>query len=245
MAALLDRVVRDHVTVVTEDHAAAVRQARAHVDDMLPIEERGVANTMLGAAVLPKPGTQVLSLEPLTWRRSYSVNTLRHGRVWGRRRRSLPKLMFFDPWSTNGTTTLEYTEGRYGGGGNRVGVHTQILGPLLPDVVRQRYEDIDARLRHHYRRTFGGASSARYTATFPTGVIPQEIRDLVRTAGEQYGRQNVWFLAEVAAWKAQESPRRLLDPLVVAWDGDNLLLLGKFDLTPVETYVAAEFASKG
>jgi hypothetical protein len=126
---------------------------------------------------------------------------------------------------------------------------------LLPggtDFVNRAYGDIIKRLN---KATIFGE---RYTLSYTwEGIIPESgkkiIEHAVRFFGhykDAYGRQsspNVYLLTEAPhkEWtmKSEPIPRppRHIDPLIVGHMGDDLFVVGAFDPTPLEQYVAMEF----
>lgn len=163
-----------------------------------------------------------LSLEPLSWRG----------------KDGLPVLAVFTPDSD--TAHIRISRDAWH-------VHEE-WSPELPARFRVHYEDLLKNVRQRQREVYNDWS---ITAQF-TGVLPDATRERIRAAmaefpwrwerdgGERNVAQGVFLIAE-AQWKKREVKAPRLDPLVVAWDGQNLYLIDHFDLTPVEKLVVEEF----
>lgn len=117
------------------------------------------------------------------------------------------------------------------------------------DPVWRHYQDVvDAisnRMGGRRRRT-----KIRMTFTYD-GVIPDDTRDLIYEQSNNFERVLLLVDAPHSVWKYQDAkaerpPRpRYLDPLVLGYTSKgHLVVLGQFDPTPLELYVAAEFSAK-
>lgn len=128
---------------------------------------------------------------------------------------------------------------------------------LPSGLIERAYGDVIKQLN---RAT---AFGRRYTLSFTwDGVIPQASTEVIQEAEEFFGlyetkeygkssRPRVYFLAEAPfdGWivDSERSPRpprpRYVDPLIIGHHGENLYVVGSFDPTPLEHYIASEFTS--
>jgi len=76
------------------------------------------------------------------------------------------------------------------------------------------------------------------------GVIPQNIRDLVKT--ERANFDIIYLVEEAHSWKIDdkivEVPKNL-DPLIIGRKNREHFLLAKFDVTPLENLIATEYSA--
>jgi hypothetical protein len=92
------------------------------------------------------------------------------------------------------------------------------------------------------------------------GLIPDDAKKTIDEAEKFFGRYKGQYSSEIGnprvyllveapheqwAIKNEEKERvRYLDPLILGHRGTDLFLIGSFDPTPIEEYVAAEFTMK-
>lgn len=79
------------------------------------------------------------------------------------------------------------------------------------------------------------------------GILPEEVRALSFRARNSALFDEVFILAEVPKWQIKDTGTPLLsrdgDPLLIGHEGGRFWLLAAFDVTPVEEYVAREYAT--
>ena len=94
----------------------------------------------------------------------------------------------------------------------------------------------------------GYSNKERFISARFEGIIPNEIRNIIRSAQSSGLFKEVFLLAEVPKWKkaTRPTPQPIAqgDPLVIGWDGINFRLIAAFDTTPIEQYIADEFSTK-
>ncbi len=158
-----------------------------------------------------------LSLEPLTWRDK---------RGWPRLVvLSLNSPRFVLTGKVERNTSTGYTR------------YLTKIEPSLPKPIEACYRDVLSTLRKQ-------AKKERSTITLATeykGVIPPDVRKKILAAQNAKPAFNgIFIIAEVGEWAmtkvaAPKLKPREADPLVVGFDGANLWIIAKFDLTPVES----------
>ena len=116
------------------------------------------------------------------------------------------------------------------------------LGSALPDKLRACYFESAAR----QSRKCGEAPWKDWSFTIScsySGVFPETTRAKIKAAQKKFGNDNVFIMAEAKGWVKSDVVKNPItgDPLVVGWDGHNLWLVDRFDLTTIESVIAAEF----
>lgn len=160
-----------------------------------------------------------MSLEPLTWRN----------------RQHYPRVVLFSPYMPHWQLIV---------GRNHDGRDAFQTSPEYNDTIRDLYDDVVRRLLNQ----IDTGTRATLTAQWE-GVIPNNIKNQIAAVRQQVGEKNVFILAEptnyTLSFKEIPKPVRVPnpDPLVVVWHGGSLYLVDKFDVTPVEHYIASEFAT--
>lgn len=211
-------------------------------EQLRPIErnaKQALAHQICVAKVAQRfPNGSILNMDVLRWRwiRHLNANVLRM---------PVPKLALIN--LSGPTFFIERREEK--------GQTCSVLPPGLPE---SHYGDIIKQLN---RAT---AFGSRYKLSFTwEGIIPQASAEIISEAEEFFGdyntsasysrdvRPRVYFLAEAPfdGWTvdSERSPRppkpRYVDPLIVGHYFDKLYVVGSFDPTPLEQYIAAEFTS--
>lgn len=129
-----------------------------------------------------------------------------------------------------------------------------VRGPFAFEVtldtkLARYYDDVRDGLRWRTRKNSEDTASLTYAYK---GVIPPDARQTINEGIAAYGSSNVLLLCDAPrdAWAYRESRRsraerfaeaRALDPIIVAQVHDRLVVLGSFDPTTIEQYVAGEF----
>lgn len=116
-----------------------------------------------------------------------------------------------------------------------------------PSLVRSAFATCGSSLmRRAETRSRDNSITYEYKA-----ALPEEARETIAEAALAQRFQGIYLFAETIPdqWKFTEGPRTPrdwswahLDPLVLGWAHDALWVLGKFDPTPLESYVNTEFA---
>lgn len=78
------------------------------------------------------------------------------------------------------------------------------------------------------------------------GVVPDEIRTLIRKEQQEDRFDELGFICEVDRWEIsgqKNPPPQLMDPIVVGIKNETIFVLGSFDPTPTEEYLLREFAA--
>ena len=87
-----------------------------------------------------------------------------------------------------------------------------------------------------------GLSYQGYLASYVfSTVLPQEIKAKLKVAKKDFGRRNLFFVAETSPQDWVTRVTRNGDPLLIGTRFDVTYLLGRFDVTSAENYVAREF----
>jgi hypothetical protein len=175
-----------------------------------------------------KEPLQVLDQDVLSWRNDVRI----HGIV-------VPKLALLSTHA--GTTSISG------------GTHA----PVLPERLAWWYKDVRNGLNDASKRRFPKVRRHQATIAFAyKGAIPNDARQLIKDEAKNF--DSIYLLAEsptehwtytdvieTAADRMRKALKNVhLDPLILGWRNNTLYLLGKFDPTPIETYVSEEFAHK-
>lgn len=111
------------------------------------------------------------------------------------------------------------------------------ITPKMPQPIVACYQDV---LQSIKRRGTIATLSTKWE-----GVLPPNVRQIVK-ANSDFKRDDMYLLAEPTNWELtfQKLPERPLnpDPLLVGYAEGSFWLLAQFDVTPLEHYVASEFA---
>lgn len=206
------------------------------LQNLLPIEEHTVATiTAEISTISQKISRQQVheagfpELDPviLSWRHDQKMQLP----GWGRDRNSawieklvdvpVPKLAVFT------TETATMTIDQYS-------VFPRLIGHHWHDVQKEL-----APIRHPYSV---GRSEFSLQTRF-TGVIPDRIRDLLVAGVAPFRPDELALIADAPFenWQTVEVQRT--DPLVVGVKDGRMFLIDRFDPTPIERYIADEFAS--
>lgn len=186
---------------------------------------RAVMTERRGGENLP-----LLAPEVLSWRHPVRMKGI-----------PVPKMILLDP-TLSGTIRIPYP---------------QFNQTLFRDIYPRVYADVIAAVNRK-ERSYDGPfpwsrrrTNVRLEFTF-RGVIPQEARDIIRRERDASNFSNVLLLADAPldAWTYREEKEtreerraRVGDPLILGHENGRFWILGKFDPTPVEEYIANEFAS--
>lgn len=114
-------------------------------------------------------------------------------------------------------------------------------------VAGDPYADVMAGLQRWRRRADVHHVELTYTYT---GTIPPDIRTTIRDEAPNFSKVFLLADAPLDSWEAKRGEKiirpkiRHLDPLVLGYLHDTFVVLGKFDPTPLEEYVAAEFTHR-
>lgn len=114
-----------------------------------------------------------------------------------------------------------------------------------PKFVHDAYAVTKAGLRRHLSTNpFDGRRRITLSYIYQ-GVIPDTIREIIHKEQDEQRFDDLALICEVDKWSIDEQhvPRRLLDPILVGVRSEALWVLGSFDPTPVEDYIAREFTS--
>lgn len=119
----------------------------------------------------------------------------------------------------------------------------------VPNPVAEQYATVMRGLRGHYN---GWKMTLSYS--YP-GVVPEGIREIIATEYEPIPYDtsrkrlrrfdDLAFVCEVDSWKVdiEQRPRFNLDPILVGVKNDDCWVLGSFDPTTLESYIASEFTT--
>ena len=157
-------------------------------------------------------------------------------------------------------TTLDRTE--------ELGISAYCMSDFASWYSDLNYESTLARLGHSISAVapWNEKVVAKYTIThYFTGVIPNEARALIRsvTAGDlkakdadrdadrdagKFASSEIFLIEETHDWKVKGITEitpvpRNVDPLIVGIYNDACYLLGAFDVTPLEAFVAKEMSA--
>lgn len=120
----------------------------------------------------------------------------------------------------------------------------------IPDALARHYQPFFIRLADlAYRGSvpFHTIKSSTTTITAPfRGVIPMEQRQFLTTENRRRRFDSISLIAEAPEWKLHNEIVHMpvsKDPLIIGVKGKECFLLGKFDVTTIEEYVAKEFTS--
>lgn len=127
-------------------------------------------------------------------------------------------------------------------------------GASCAELFETQYADVQAALQKRSgRKNYSGrVASLSYTYASP---IPTDVKAMIEIERTKFS--GIFLLAEapLTGWtytgpkrrdKYADAIRAKLDPLVLGYNKDAhaLFLLGQFDATPIEQYVALEFTSR-
>lgn len=222
----------------SEDALQRLRERRAN---LLKVESKAApkieAQVAIGEVALEYPTARVLDKSVLRWR--YDLRYTRSGIF----KVPLPKLALINISSP--TFYLCRME------------HSRQETSLMPSSCTVYYNDI---LKQLDRAT---AFFKKSTLSFTwRGLVPDDAKQIIDEAegffghykssggyANEVGNPRIYLLVEAPheQWtiKNEEKERvRHLDPLILGHRGSDLFMIGSFDPTPIEEYVAAEFTMK-
>jgi hypothetical protein len=130
--------------------------------------------------------------------------------------------------------------------------------PKISGKCPEKPEKLNPKL-HHYYDLYGLDRGVKLSAPF-SAVLPPHIRKSIRRALRLFDERQIFVISEITNLKVEKRPERdyysstlpffrwlpwTRDPLVVAIPNDSTegYLIGQFDETPLEKYVASEFAT--
>lgn len=209
-----------------------IARLRAAQKDLLPIE-RQYTQTAYGEKINPLVAREKelcsekltlhlaekyprLSLQPLTWRDE----------------NKRPRLIPFSIQNASFRFTVDDSDHW-----TRFGRHEPIT-PKMPYPIINCYKDVLASIR---QRGFITTLSTNWE-----GVIPPDVRQIAKN-NTDFKQSDMYLIAEPTKWELsfEKLPERPFnyDPLLVGYAEGSFWLLAKFDVTPLEHYVASEFTS--
>ena len=114
--------------------------------------------------------------------------------------------------------------------------------PKLPPALLDCYKDVTDKLREKAK----GNKKSISLLTEYAGMIPKSTRQKIDEAEKLF--DGIYIIAEGKNFELVETKIKAApkpndgDPIVVGFDGTNLWVIDTFDLTPIERFVASEFA---
>lgn len=127
--------------------------------------------------------------------------------------------------------------------GTRWSTHSRDYAFDVPTDFTRHYRDVWKTMEKLYREMKDPSASVEIAAQF-SGVIPDDVRDLIAGVGE-HNFPELYVVAEVKGWavrkfKSRTAPARTVqaDPLLVGWDGRAWRLIATFDVTDIEKLAA-------
>lgn len=123
----------------------------------------------------------------------------------------------------------------------------QILEQYVSTNLQQLQDFVGNHMRQsEYNRSwYEYTVTGKYTAEF-TGVIPQEVREVIRKSRKQF--DHIYIVTEAPEWKPSLEETAILrvpvgDPLVIGEKAGLFWLINAFDTTPAEEHAWREFSS--
>lgn len=248
MSVVIEKILSDHIeedwsTETSEDQEVrlaalvgdlttrsarlvpAEAEATREVAQRLRIAQRDLAR----AGLASKYSTaKVLSLEPLTW--TNSISRRRHNIA-------VPKLALLPLHESKvAIKSPQYWNGNF---------HVQWRGEhtAYPGIINAIYHPISEGLQKAQR-----SHEKLWLEWEFKHAIPDSVKMLIADVAPTRDFECIYLLcdAPVEEWKLESiqepKPPVLVDPLLVGWACESLWLLDAFDPTPLEEYIASEFA---
>lgn len=158
---------------------------------------------------------------------------------WRKKDTKMPAFMVLD-LETN-TFSIEVTP--YNGFDEQEGrvdhKHTEFeFRPDLPTTLQDHFEETIKYLANLSAKSYSW-NDLEITTEFRGGIMPQELREKVKTAEKSKLFSRILIVAEANDWKINEIVRAKGDPLVVGWveSTKKMYLIGVYDPTPLEQYI--------
>lgn len=174
----------------------------------------------------------------LTDRKGYRRFTSLAPLTWRDKKTGYPQVVLFDLDSPVFSFKVNHVWRYRWDFGAGVTSGTSVAKSNLPGPLSDCYKDVISTLRKQAKRR-------RRTVTLSceyAGIIPASVKAKIEEAKKAFER--VFIMAQGTNWSLKTSASRVInvgDPLIVGWDGKDLWLVDKFDLTSVERLIASEF----
>jgi len=201
------------------------RRLPAEVDAIaaLDVEITNVKAKILHLEMVRNGYPEQLSTEVLTWRYKEGKN------------KGYPAFMVIDLNDSAGVFTLNGNASYWGKASVEVYMRS---GTFLEPF----YQDLTSILvnQSFWQRFEGEYSLTKISASF-AGVLPDDTLTRIQVAKAQNLFESILLIAQVDQWST-ETVRVTTDPLIVGLRDGKLFIIDKFDLKPLETYAAEQFA---
>lgn len=223
MSAVLSEAL-EHTSVVTPPEDGVIERLSTQYAGLYGVEEgaRSEMSRQLAIATRNREMTGKTEIDPviLKWRWSEMLRT-----GWRTPDIPLPKICPL----TLESNVFEISDSVWG----------MSTWKDFPQVVQSSYRDVESAL-NTTARTKIESFSIRFSWE---GVIPAEAKQVIADNRDEF--EQVFLLTETPAksWTLKRTPvPEMVDPLIVGTKYNAMYLLGKFDPTPLEEYIASEFA---
>ena len=159
--------------------------------------------------------------------------------AWRKKNTKMPAFMVLDLENNRFSISVEPYNGFDEQHGKVDHGHTEFeFSPDLPKALQDHFVETVKYIANLSAKSYSW-NQIEISTEFRGGIMPQDLREKVKTATNSKLFNRIFVIAEASEWQINEIVRTKGDPLVVGWieNTEKMYLIGIYDPTPLELYI--------